>query len=162
MADASTENEIRTLVENWAAAVRVNDIEGAVAHHTNDIVMFDVPLPLQSRGMAEYRKTWELFVASNRGRAGSFELTDLYITANDTVAYCHALLNVLTPRPASRWVCGGARGVAGRARASLLPPDVTLTIGLSCGVRVGMFAGSTGLPSAQEGHSEWGTCAQCD
>ena len=30
-------------------------------------VMFDVPLPLQSRGTEEYRKTWELFFANNRG-----------------------------------------------------------------------------------------------
>ena len=94
MPDASNENDIRILVENWAAAVRARNIEGAVAHHTDDIVMFDVPLPVQSRGMAEYRKTWELFFASNRGGAGSFELTDLHIAANDTVAYCHALLNV--------------------------------------------------------------------
>jgi ketosteroid isomerase-like protein len=32
-----------------------------VAHHTDDIVMFDVPMPLESGGVEEYRKTWELF-----------------------------------------------------------------------------------------------------
>jgi ketosteroid isomerase-like protein len=94
MPDASNENQIRTLVEDWAAAVRARDIEGAVAHHTEDIVMFDVPLPLQSRGIAEYRKTWELFFAHNRGGAGSFEVKHLHITASDTVAYCHAVLTI--------------------------------------------------------------------
>jgi ketosteroid isomerase-like protein len=94
MPDTSNESQIRTLVENWAAAVRATDIEGAVAHHTDDVVIFDVPPPLQSRGMAEYRKTWELFFANNRGGAGSFEVTELHITANDTVAYCHALLKI--------------------------------------------------------------------
>src|SRR4030095_16971382 len=94
MADTSNENHIRTLIENWAAAVRTKDLDGAVAHHTDDIVMFDVPLPLQSRGVAEYRKTWELFFANNRGGAGSFEVTDLRIVASDTVAYCHALLKI--------------------------------------------------------------------
>ena len=94
MPDTSNENQIRTLVENWAAAVRAKDMDGALAHHTDDIVMFDVPLPLQSRGIDGYRKTWELFFASNRGGPGSFAITDVRITASDTVAYCHALLNI--------------------------------------------------------------------
>jgi ketosteroid isomerase-like protein len=94
MTDISNENQIRRLVENWAAAVRAKDLEGAVAHHTDDIVMFDVPLPLQSQGMEEYRKTWELFFANNRGGPGSFEVADLYIAASDTIAYCHALLKI--------------------------------------------------------------------
>jgi ketosteroid isomerase-like protein len=94
MPDTGNENQIRTLVENWAAAVRSRDIEGAISHHTDDIVMFDVPLPLQSHGMAEYKKTWELFFANSRGGSGSFEVTDLHITASDTVAYCHALLKI--------------------------------------------------------------------
>jgi len=54
--------------------------------HTDDIVMFDVPLPLQSRGLADYRKTWELFFANNRGGVGSFDVADLHVTASDTVA----------------------------------------------------------------------------
>ena len=94
MPDASNEHEIRTLVENWTASVRAQDMEGALAHHTGDIVMFDVPLPLQSRGIEEYRNTWGLFFANNRGGPGSFEVTDLSITASDTVAYCHALLKI--------------------------------------------------------------------
>ena len=94
MPDISNENEIRELIENWAAAVRSKDMEGALAHHADDIVMFDVPLPLQSRGMDEYRKTWELFFATNRGGPGSFELTDVRITAGDTIAYCHGLLKI--------------------------------------------------------------------
>jgi ketosteroid isomerase-like protein len=56
MPDTSNENQIRTVVENWAAAVRARDIEGAVAHHTDDIVMFDVPLPLQSRGARGFQE----------------------------------------------------------------------------------------------------------
>jgi ketosteroid isomerase-like protein len=94
MTDTSNEHDIRRLVEDWAAAVRASDAEGAVAHHTADIVMFDVPLPLQSRGLEEYRKTWELFFANNRGGPGSFEVTDLHIAASDNVAFCHALLNI--------------------------------------------------------------------
>jgi ketosteroid isomerase-like protein len=67
MPDSRNENQTRRLVEIWAAAVRAKDMEGALAQHADDIVMFDVPLPLQCRGIAEYRKTWELFFANNRG-----------------------------------------------------------------------------------------------
>lgn len=59
------ETYIRTLVENWAEAARSKVMEGVLAHHTDDIVMFDVPMPLQSRGIDEYRKTWELFFSNN-------------------------------------------------------------------------------------------------
>ena len=62
----SNEAEIRALVERWASAVRAQDMDGALAHHARDIVMFDVPEPLQWLGIDEYRKTWELFFASRR------------------------------------------------------------------------------------------------
>lgn len=41
----TNENQIRTLIENWAKAVREGDIDGVLANHTDYIVMFDVPLP---------------------------------------------------------------------------------------------------------------------
>ena len=94
MMNSNHEDQIRGLVEDWAAAVRAKDMEGAVAHHADDMVMFDVPLPLLSRGLNEYRKTWELFFASNRGGPGSFEVTDLQIAASDSVAFCHGLLKI--------------------------------------------------------------------
>ncbi len=90
----TNEDQIRTLVENWAKAVRAQDMEGAVAHHSADIVMFDVPEPLQWIGIDEYRKTWELFFANSPGGPGSFDLAELQITAADKVAWCHALIKV--------------------------------------------------------------------
>jgi uncharacterized protein (TIGR02246 family) len=94
MTETGSEVEIRQLVETWAEAVRRKDMEGVLAHHADDIVMFDVPLPLQSRGLDEYKKTWDVFFAHNRGGPGSFDVTELHITASDTVAYCHALLKI--------------------------------------------------------------------
>ena len=54
------ENEIqvRQLVENWAQAVRDGDLQNILAHHADDIVMFDVPKPFQSVGIEAYRETW--------------------------------------------------------------------------------------------------------
>jgi ketosteroid isomerase-like protein len=54
--------------------------------------MFDVPLPLQSKGIETYKKTWELFLENVAGGEGSFNLDELRITAGDRVAFCHALL----------------------------------------------------------------------
>ena len=93
MADTN-EGRIRELVEDWAKAVRAQDMNGAIAHHSSDIVMFDVPEPLQSIGIDAYRQTWELFFANSPGGPGSFEVTELQITAGEQVAWCHALLRV--------------------------------------------------------------------
>jgi len=38
----SDEKQIRSLLENWAKAVRKKDIDGILVYHTDDIVMFDV------------------------------------------------------------------------------------------------------------------------
>ena len=94
MTQQANEARIRALVEEWARAVRAKDMDGALAHHTDDIVMFDVPVPLQSRGMEDYRKTWELFFDHSPGGPGSFDVTELRIIASETVAYCHALVNI--------------------------------------------------------------------
>src|SRR5262245_197756 len=90
----SDEVQIRRLVESWARAVREGDMDGVLARHTDDIVMFDVPPPVQSKGMAAYKKTWELFFAYSPGGPGSFDVTELQITVGDTVAFCHALVRI--------------------------------------------------------------------
>jgi len=94
MTQNSNETQIRALVEKWASAVRAKDMDGALANHTDDIVMFDVPMPLQSKGMQEYKKTWELFFDHSPGGPGSFDVTELRIIASESVAYCHALVTI--------------------------------------------------------------------
>jgi uncharacterized protein (TIGR02246 family) len=87
---------IRSLVEHWALAVRNADMEGVLAEHAPDIVMFDVPAPVQIKGIEAYRKSWEVFFA-NQGKGGAFNLTELEIAAGHDVAFCHAVVT-----------CGGA------------------------------------------------------
>ena len=69
-------------------------MEGVLANHAADIVMFDVPMPLQSKGLKEYRKTWELFFDHSPGGPGSFNVTELRIIADRSVAYCHAIVKI--------------------------------------------------------------------
>ena len=67
---------IRQLVENWARSVRDRDINGILAHHSTDIVMFDVPEPFQSVGIDAYRKTWDIFFKYTE--PGIFEKNDSF------------------------------------------------------------------------------------
>jgi ketosteroid isomerase-like protein len=53
--------------------------------------MFDVPPPLQSRGLAEYRKTWDLFF-TYRKPSQAFDIEDLKITAGADVAFAVAIM----------------------------------------------------------------------
>jgi uncharacterized protein (TIGR02246 family) len=98
MTHGSDAVQISTLLEDWAGAVREKDIDRVLAHHAEDIVMFDVPMPLQSRGIEEYRKTWELFFESSPGGDGAFDLLEVKITAGDSVAFCHSLIRIFESR----------------------------------------------------------------
>jgi uncharacterized protein (TIGR02246 family) len=82
---------VRELVESWAKAVRAKDLNGILANHSPDILMFDVPPPLESRGIAAYTKTWDLFFAW-AGAPVVFDITDLHVTAGNDVAFVAALM----------------------------------------------------------------------
>lgn len=85
------EAEIRALVERWASAVHAADLDGVLAHHTEDIVMFDVPPPNEVRGKAAYRDTWPPFF-KHQAQGATFDIVSLDVTAGNDVAFAHALL----------------------------------------------------------------------
>jgi ketosteroid isomerase-like protein len=89
--DGTDESQIRAMIEAWAAAVRRHDFAGVLAHHEKDIVMFDVPPPLQSRGMDEYKKTWDLFFGCHQP-SQAFDIEELAITAGQDVAFAVAII----------------------------------------------------------------------
>jgi len=82
---------IRDLVEKWASAVRSKNLPGILANHAPDILMFDVPPPIQSKGIEAYRKTWELFFSWYQD-SGVFDIDELNITAGNDVAFVTALM----------------------------------------------------------------------
>ena len=68
---------IRALVYRWAEAVHDGDLAAVLAHHADDIVMFDVPPPHRGvRGLEEYRSTWPGFFEWQRSGA-LFEIVEL-------------------------------------------------------------------------------------
>jgi uncharacterized protein (TIGR02246 family) len=83
--------QIRALIEDWARAVHAGDLDGVLAHHSDDIQMFDVPPPNEVRGLAAYRDTWPAFFDWQR-QGASFEIDSLDVTAGEDVAFATALL----------------------------------------------------------------------
>jgi uncharacterized protein (TIGR02246 family) len=108
------EQQIRALVQRWAAAVHSGDMDAVLADHAADIVMFDVPPPHDGvRGLDAYRETWPAFFEW-QARGASFEIVSLEVTAGEDVAYAHALLR-----------CGTAQALAEHPETRL-----RLTLGL--------------------------------
>lgn len=88
---ASNEATIRGLIEAWADAVRSANIDGILADHAADTLLFDVPPPVQSRGIDAYRKSWEQFFPWF-GDSGEFDIRELDVAAGEDVAFAHCLV----------------------------------------------------------------------
>jgi uncharacterized protein (TIGR02246 family) len=94
--------QIKKLIERWTSAVHTGDIDGVLAGHSDDIVMFDVPPPHDGvRGIDAYRDTWPPFFEWQAAGA-SFEITSLDVVAGDDVAFAYALLRCGTPQDLAR------------------------------------------------------------
>ena len=91
------EQQIRELIERWAAAVHAGDLAAVLDDHASDIVMFDVPPPERGvRGLDAYRDTWPGFFEWQASGA-VFEIESLDVTAGADVAFAFALLRCGTP-----------------------------------------------------------------
>jgi len=112
--NAEAEREIRAVIEAWMRAVQARDIAGVLARHTEDMVMFDVPPPVEVRGLNAYRDTWPPFFSWQEEEDGTFEITSLEITAGSDVAFAAAVLR-----------CGSKADLADDDT-----PKLRLTIGL--------------------------------
>jgi ketosteroid isomerase-like protein len=55
------------------------------------MLMFDVPPPLQSKGLRAYRKTWDLFFSWARDPA-VFDIVEMQVTAGAEVGFVTALM----------------------------------------------------------------------
>jgi ketosteroid isomerase-like protein len=73
------------------------DLEGVLADHSNDIVMFDVPPPYGGvRGIDAYRETWPPFFEWV-AQGAAFDIESLEVSVGGTIAYAYALLRCGTP-----------------------------------------------------------------
>src|ERR1700759_2257585 len=92
--EATNDQLINTIITNWAKAVRAKDIPGILAHHSPDILLFDVPDPVvQSKGIDAYRVSWDDVFYTWYGEHGQFEVTELNVTAGEHVAFATGIIN---------------------------------------------------------------------
>jgi uncharacterized protein (TIGR02246 family) len=89
----NNENEIRKLIDSWADAVAAKDIDAIMKHYSEDVVVFDVPPPLQETGRNAYRKHWESWFKMFDGPL-NVEFKNMEITVGDEVGFLHTLTRV--------------------------------------------------------------------
>jgi uncharacterized protein (TIGR02246 family) len=88
----SDESAIREVITRWVEAVQSQDLDGVLADHDPDIVMFDVPPPYDGvRGIEAYRESWPPFFDWLR-QGAEFTLLELDVIAGSDVAFAYALL----------------------------------------------------------------------
>lgn len=101
-------DDVLHVIRRWERAIQAGDMAGILAHHTEDVVMFDVPEPLQSLGLRAYRETWELFYDYGAPAPDLFAIEDLRVTAGSDVAFATGLLRIggSSPSPVCRLTLG--------------------------------------------------------
>ena len=89
----TNEQAIRELTDSWKKAVEAKDVDAILANYSDDVIVFDVPPPLQDRGRQAYRKHWEDWLKNFKG-AIKCEFRDMQITASDDVAFLSTLTSI--------------------------------------------------------------------
>src|ERR1051325_1649057 len=91
--NTESEKEIRKLNERWAAAVEAKDIDAILANYIDDVIVFDVPPPLQINGKNAYRKNWEDFLKNFKGTV-KCEFKNTQITSGEDIAFLTTLTHI--------------------------------------------------------------------
>jgi ketosteroid isomerase-like protein len=86
------ERKIKALLQAWAEAVRKHDLPAILAHHDQGMVMFDLPPPLQCKGIAAYEETWGLLFRYHQPGV-AFDFEELTVTAGQDVAFAVAIMH---------------------------------------------------------------------
>lgn len=84
------ERQIRSIVGEWAQALRAKDVAGRTAHYADDVLIFDVINPVQRTGLDAVRQRLAQWFSGFDGPIDS-EVRDLRIAADGQVAFCHSL-----------------------------------------------------------------------
>jgi len=89
--DVAADAEVRTVLEEWAAATRQGRKEQVLRHHAESLVIFDVLPPMKYESAEAYRRSWDEWQPQTQGEA-VFDLEDLAITAREELAFAHCFI----------------------------------------------------------------------
>lgn len=87
--------QVEALEARFAAAVEAKDLDAVMRFYVpgRSLVVFDVAPPRQYIGAAAYRKNWQGFFATVRGRP-DFTIGDLHVEAEGDLAYSRSIERV--------------------------------------------------------------------
>lgn len=88
---ATAESEVRTVLEEWAAATRQSRRDDILKNHSANLMIFDVLPPMKYESAESYRRSWDEWQPDTQGEA-VFDLEDLTITAGNDVAFAHCFI----------------------------------------------------------------------
>jgi ketosteroid isomerase-like protein len=84
------EEQVTRMVRGFLDAVSRGDRKAILAHHAEDLLMFDFPDTV--RGLGEYDRTWDFFFESQRGPI-TFEPEEFLATVGDPVAFVSSIVH---------------------------------------------------------------------
>ena len=90
---SNVDQEIRTLVDGFAKAVREKNLDALMPHYAPDLVVFNVVPPLRDKGIEANRKSWREWFDSFKGGI-DYEVRELTVVGRDDVAFSHSLNHV--------------------------------------------------------------------
>ena len=100
---ASTQSEVRALLESWSEAIRIKNIDRLMSLYSPDIIYFDVVPPLRYTGSAAVRGNFLRWFDGFKGSIGQ-EIRDVTISASGDVAVAHMLIRASGTRKNGREV----------------------------------------------------------
>jgi uncharacterized protein (TIGR02246 family) len=89
----STQSEVKALLDNWLAAIRIKDIDRLMSLYSPDIVYFDLVPPHQITGSAAVRKNFLRWFDSWTSSIGQ-DAHDVSILPTEEMAAAHLLIRV--------------------------------------------------------------------
>jgi ketosteroid isomerase-like protein len=112
MTTASAE-QVTKIVTDWTEAVRNGNRSGILAHHSDDVLMYD--FPNEVRGLEAYDGTWDFFFENQRGPI-TFRPSNIEATAGEKVAFvsCNVHCDGTTAGPLDFRLTVGFEKIDGR------------------------------------------------
>jgi ketosteroid isomerase-like protein len=88
----TNEQQIRTILLQWAEATRIDRREEILANHLPDVLIYDVLPPMKYEGADAYRASWDEWQPDTAEGQGRFALEDLSVTATSDLAFAHCFI----------------------------------------------------------------------